>query len=83
MANQGKYEPLRRHLADLDGGDWQASFADVEAVIGDELPPVARSSRSWWANDCSHVQAKAWLNAGWQTANVNMAGESLRFQRTA
>lgn len=82
MADQGKYGPLQRHLTELDGGEWQASFADIEAVIGDSLPASARSRRSWWANDRSHGHARVWLDAGWQTANVDMAAESLRFQRT-
>ena len=82
MANQGKYGPLQRHLTELNGGEWQASFADVEAIIGDNLPAAARSYRAWWANSRSRVQGRAWLDAGWQTANVNMAAESLRFQRT-
>lgn len=83
MANQGKYGPLYQHLTDLDGGEWQASFADIEAVIGGELPASARSHRAWWANDRSHRHALAWLDAGWRTAEVDMTGESLRFQRTA
>ena len=82
MAIPGKYEPLYRHLTNLNGGEWQASFADIEAVIGCDLPDSARSHRSWWANDRSKRNALAWLDAGWQTAEVNMDAESLWFRRT-
>ena len=83
MAAQGKYGPLQRHLTELNGEEWQASFADIEAIIGSNLPASARSHRAWWGNDRSHGHARAWLDAGWQTADVDMAAESLRFQRAA
>ena len=81
MADQGKYKPLRRHLDSLNGDEWQASFADIEAVIGCNLPASARRHRSWWANDRSHRHALAWLDAGWETANVNMDAGTLLFRR--
>ena len=81
MAIQGKYGPLYRHLTNLNGGEWRASFADIEAVIGCDLPASARNHRAWWANDRSKCNALAWIDAGWQTAEVNMDAETLRFQR--
>ena len=81
MANRRKYELLQRHLDGLDGDEWQASFADIEAVIGCNLPASARRHTAWWGNDLTHSHALAWLNAGWKAADVDIAAETLRFQR--
>ena len=79
-----KYEPLRARLLGLDQSVWPASFEEVEDVLGFDLPPSARSHRAWWANEEKgrHVQAKAWLKAGWRTADVSMAAETVLFERT-
>ena len=81
MAARGRYRPLYRHLAGMDGEEWRASFADVEAVIGVALPATARRHRAWWANDFGKSQGRAWLDAGWRTGQVDMEGETLRFRR--
>ena len=81
MANQNKYGLLRQHLDNLNRDEWQASFADIETIIGFNLPASARRHRPWWANDPTHSHANAWLNAGWKTADVDIDTESLQFQR--
>ena len=53
------------------------------------LTRMTRSSahkyREWWANeksaDTSHVQAKAWMAAGWLTDEVSLAEEQAVFIR--
>jgi hypothetical protein len=37
-----KYEPLERHLSALEWDRWDASFAEIEAILGTPLPPSAR-----------------------------------------
>lgn len=79
-----KYRNLYAHLCSLTAQEWRASFADIEAIIGDDLPPAARSYRAWWSNHGGvHVlrQARAWLSAGWKTAEVDMSAETLLFRR--
>ena len=76
---QGMYQKLHSHLCNLETREWRATFGEVEAVIGFNLPNSARDHRAWWANDNSH--AHAWLTAGWKTADVNMRTETLLFQR--
>lgn len=50
---------------------WLLSFAQVEQIIGVPLPASASTHQAWWGNDAtSHVQAKAWLLAGWRTDEV-------------
>jgi len=37
------------------------TFADVERVIGDQLPPAAYDHRAWWSNNPrSRVAKAAW-----------------------
>lgn len=77
-----KYQPLGDFLAARDTSPWRATFSEIEAVLGKELPPSARMYPAWWSNnDRSHSQAKAWIDAGWETANVDHHGETVEFHR--
>ena len=79
--NGRKYRKLHSHLCGLTAGEWRTSFADIEAVLGNKLPPAARTHRAWWANDVTHTHGRAWLAAGWETAEVKMGAETLLFRR--
>ena len=76
-----KYRKLYAHLRSLSSREWKASFADIEAIIGDRLPASARRHRASWANDITQARARAWLAAGWETAQVDMDAETLLFRR--
>ena len=78
----GKYAPLYHHLSARRNEEWRASFGEIEAILGFRLPDSARRHRPWWANG-GHGQARAWLAAGWRTHSVNLAGETLTFERMA
>jgi hypothetical protein len=57
------------------------TFQEVESVIGGPLPASARKHRPWWANDATgHAHARAWLEAGYRTGDVDMTGEKLVFE---
>lgn len=60
------------------------TYAEIEEIIGSELPPSASTDRTWWANTehISRVQAHAWLNAGWKIHHVDL-GKSVIFIRSA
>lgn len=58
-----KYDPLTKRLAAAKGGEWQASFAELEKLLGAPLPKTAKSGKAWWKSDAATPQAKAW--AGW------------------
>lgn len=79
----GKYQPLYEHLVSLSANEWRTTFAEVESILGNSLPDAARTHRPWWANDRSpsRSQAKAWLEAGWETRNVSMSCETVEFHR--
>ena len=78
-----KYRKLYAHLRSLSSQEWKASFDDIEAIIGDRLPASARRHRASWANDITQARARAWLAAGWETAQVDMDAETLLFRRKA
>jgi hypothetical protein len=77
-----KFEPLKQFLDGLPSGERRMTFSEVEKVLGFELPPSARRHRPWWSNNPSNsAMTKAWLAAGCQTEQVDMAGETLVFKK--
>lgn len=82
---RGKYAPLYHHLRAQQGDRLELTFAELERVLGFQLPDSARIYRPWWANQAKsgHSQAMAWGAAGWKTAAVDLEGETLRFEREA
>jgi hypothetical protein len=69
----GKYNTLYSFLRDTDDEEVELSFEQIEEVLGFSLPASAWKHRSWWANDISHTQAKAWLLAEWVIDTVEMS----------
>ena len=80
-AAKGKYAPLSRHLTGLAEDRWDATFEDVEVVLGCRLPPSARKHQAWWSNTNSLAGGRAWLAAGWRTSNVRIPRETVSFVR--
>jgi CBS domain-containing protein len=82
----GKYDPLRDYLETINQEgitNLQLEFAEIEELLGEELPDLARKHRAWWGNDYStHVQATAWLSAGWLVDDVDMNKEQVAFRQT-
>jgi hypothetical protein len=74
-----KYDSLARYLAAQDA-KVTLTFDAIERILGFALPRSARPHPAWRSNGAhSHVQAAAWLNAGFETAEVDIAGEKLSF----
>ena len=46
-----KYAPLRDYLAERSEPVLHMTFAEVERVLGGNLPDSARKYRPWWANE--------------------------------
>ena len=81
---RGKYAPLHDHLSTGVDSPWHATFGEIEAVLGFDLPASARRYPAWWANEGSggsHSHARAWREAGWTTAEVDIEAEELVFRR--
>jgi hypothetical protein len=79
-----KYAALRRFFSTQIANELPMSFQEVENIIGAALPSSAHRYPSWWANDlATHVQAKAWLDAGYETQNVDIVAKKLVFKRVS
>jgi hypothetical protein len=48
------------------------SLARIDGIIADNLPMEAYKTEGWWDNAPSRMQARAWLEAGWETSTVNL-----------
>jgi len=78
-----KYEPLARYLSSRSDNVWEASFCDVERVLGADLPRSAYQFPAWWANQSNqgHSQTQGWISAGWRTSNLDLMGRKIRFEK--
>jgi hypothetical protein len=78
-----KYEPLRAYLSTCDEPVIRLTFSQIERILQTNLPTSARKYRPWWANelDGTHIHARAWIDAGRKTANVDMNAEAVDFVR--
>jgi len=80
--SSSKYEPLTSHLRAQRATRVPMSFAEIERVLGTKLPPSASSHRAFWSNNpTNNVMTKAWLEAGFQSEQVDLDGRKLVFKR--
>jgi hypothetical protein len=80
--SSSKYEPLTLHLRAQRASRVPMSFGEIERVLGTKLPPSASSHRAWWSNNPNNnVMTKAWLEAGFQSEQVDLDGRKLVFKR--
>lgn len=84
-SEKGKYAPLEVHLLSVPSGQNEVTlqFEGIERMLEAELPPSAYQYQAWWANEADglHVQAHAWLNAGWIVDHVDQDRRLVRFRR--
>ena len=82
-----KYDPLYDYLVNLPSatGEKTLTFKQVEQILADELPASAYTYREWWANESVgiHVQALAWMEAGWEVETVSQEDDWIRFRRSS
>jgi len=80
----GKYEALAKYLSSLKGkNEVSLKFAEVEDILGFQLPRSASIYRPWWANDKTHTQAiDGWLNVGWTVKSVDLERKIVVFERS-
>jgi hypothetical protein len=80
----GKYEPLGTFLRDQRTQEVQLTFDEIEKITGVKLPPKAQHHRAWWSNNASNnVMTKVWLEAGYESARVDVGARKLIFRRVA
>lgn len=80
MARNAKYEPLADHLRQQGSGTINMTFDEIGALVGG-LPMSARKFGQWWENSGHHVQAKAWLAAGFKVESADRQAGTIRFRR--
>lgn len=78
----GKYRPLHVLLAGSSSETLTLAFTQIDGLVGG-LPPSARRYRAWWANEKGgrHVQATAWLAAGYAVVEVDLLFERVTYGR--
>ena len=72
----GKYTPLENYLRDLPESQSAVTlrFEQIEKILNSKLPSSAYEDRRWWDHETegNHVNARAWTNAGWQVASLDV-----------
>jgi hypothetical protein len=80
-----KYDPLEKYLRSLPRTQEEVilSFESIEQVLNDKLPPSAHEHRAWWGNQQqgTHVEAIAWMDAGWMVDTVDLREKWVKFVR--
>lgn len=81
MKENSKYFPLYVYLKDKRPDEVTLDFDAIESLLGVSLPPSARRQRIWWSNrEKGALQARAWIDAGYETKLVDLAGEKVTFR---
>ena len=77
------YAPLRDRLSSLSVTTVRMRFADIEEIIGRDLPPSARRYSAWWGNNDQGGKrhSVAWRHAGWRTEDLALEMEEVSFVR--
>ena len=77
-----KYEPLKEFLDRTPErvNTLTLTFAQLEVVIEDELPPGASQHRAGWAHDPRLARARGWL-PDWRTGPVSVEEGWVTFTR--
>lgn len=78
----GKYAPLHSYLLSQERDRITMSFDEIERLIGEKLP-ASKKYPAWWSNNPSNnPMTKEWLAAGFETGEVDLAGETVVFSRS-
>ena len=77
-----RYAPLAVYLRKSGRAEIPMTFDDIERVIGSKLPPRASTHRAWFSNNpTSNPMTRAWLAAGYKSADVDMTQRKLVFRK--
>jgi hypothetical protein len=77
-----KYDALASFFASQRQARLRLTFDEVARHANTQLPRSAYEHPAWWANHGGrHVQAKAWLDAGYKTENVDLKAQVVEFVR--
>lgn len=78
-----KYAALGDYLKRQRGERVPMTFGEIERIIGTKLPVSAHKHRPWWSNNPDNsVMTRVWLDAGFESEQVNLPARKLVFRRT-
>jgi len=78
----GKYQPLGDFLRRQQSEMVPMRFEDIEGLLGSKLPRSSQRHRAWWSNNPNNnVMTRVWLDAGFQTEQVDIDKRRLVFRR--
>ena len=78
-----KYDALGAYLRGQGADVVPMTFAEIERVVGTKLPK-SQKQQAWWSNSTSNnVMTQIWLDAGFRSEQVDVAGRKLVFRRVA
>lgn len=86
VATTGEYERLHCYLRDRFANRVVLTFAEIEDLLGFQLPAGARLDATWWYSDngtgVSSPQSDAWTLAR-RTAVVSLRAQRVVFDRVS
>lgn len=78
-----KYEALGQFLLKQTNSLVPMTFKEIERIVGHKLPQSQRYP-AWWSNNPSNnPMTQVWLDAGFNTEQVDIGGGKLVFRRIA
>ena len=81
----GKYSPLENYLRDLPESQREVAlrFEEIERILNSKLPASAYEDRRWWDHETegNHINKRAWANAGWKIAGLDVNKKWVKFVR--
>ncbi|MBE9032875.1 helix-turn-helix transcriptional regulator [filamentous cyanobacterium LEGE 11480] len=83
MKPGSKYYRLFQYLQANNQPEITLSIDYIASLIDGDLSPNAREKRGWWSNrDApSAVQARAWIQAGYHTAEIHLTQQTITFRK--
>jgi len=77
-----KYSALGGYLKLQNRDRVAMTFRQIEKVTATKLPASAHKHRPWWSNNPHNsVMTKVWLDAGYESEQVDMTARKLVFRR--
>ena len=78
-----QYNPLKSFFAREERTTFTLTFAEIEEILGYELPPTARKHKAfWYRHDDSHISvSQAWETEDYKMFDMRFDQEKMRFKR--
>jgi len=76
-----KFQPLTNYLKSSEKSELPLAFGEIERILGFSLPASAKKHRAYFSNSYGHSIAKAWLEAGYITKDVDIYEQVVTFEK--